>query len=157
MGIKIVLSGLGISLFGYLIQTRPRFYNRFFGVDTWRNLSIADYIRAHKELPQQLPKYILKGPFDYPPFLNILLAILPKKFVEDCQGFISPVFDCLNNFIVFTLTFILTKDLSIAAFAQLIYIVTPMIVMENASLNARSLGGLLFSLSFLSALFYSIS
>ena len=157
MGIKIVLSGLGISLFGYLIQTRPRFYNRFFGVDTWRNLSIADYIRAHKELPQQLPKYILKGPFDYPPFLNILLAILPKKFVEDCQGFISPVFDCLNNFIVFTLTFILTKDLSIAAFAQLIYIVTPMIVMENASLNARSLGGLLFSLSFLSALFYSIN
>jgi len=157
MGIKIILSGLVISLFGYLIQARPRFYNRFFGVDTWRNLSIADYIRAHRRLPQQLPKYMLKGPFDYPPFLNILLALLPKKFVEDYQGFISPVFDCFNNFIVFTVTYILTKDLSIAAFAQLIYIVTPMIVIENASLNARSLGGLLFSLAFLSAIFYSIN
>lgn len=157
MGIKIILSGLGVSLFGYLIQVRPRFYNRYFGVDTWRNLSIADYIRAHKELPHQLPKYMLKGPFDYPPFLNILLALLPKKFVEDYQGFISPAFDCLNSFIVFTLTFILTKGLAIAVFAQLVYMLTPMIVIENSSLNARSLGGLLFSLAFLSTIFYSVN
>lgn len=157
MEIKVILSGLGVSLLGYLIQARPRFYNRYFGVDTWRNLSIADYIRTHKSLPKELPKYILKGPFDYPPFLNILLALLPKKFVEDYQGFISPVFDCFNNLILFTVTYILTKDLSIAAFAQLVYMVTPLIVIENASLNARSLGGLLFSSAFLSTISYSIN
>lgn len=157
MEIKGIIWGLIISLLGYILQVRPRFYNRYFGVDTWRNLSIADYIRTHKRLPQQLPKYMLEGPFDYPPFLNIILALLPKKFVEDYQGFISPFFDTINNIIVFIVSYILTKDLSVAIFSQLIYILSPILVIENASLNARSLGSLFFYLAFLSTIFYSIN
>jgi hypothetical protein len=154
---RVILSGIAVSLLGYLIQVRPRFYNRYFGVDTWRNLSIADYIRRHKRLPDELPKYMLKGPFDYPPLLNILLALFPKRFVEDYQGFISPLFDFLNNIVVFAVTYLLTNDLSVAVFAQLAYALTPITAIENSSLNARSLGGLLFSLSFLSGIFYSIN
>lgn len=152
-----MFAGLLLSILGYLIQVRPRFFNRYFGVDVWRNLSIVDYIRKNKRLPQYLPKYMLKGPFDYPPFLNIILALFPKKFLEDYQGFISPFFDAINNLIVFIVTYMLTKNLSIAIFAQLIYIVSPMMVIENASLTARSLGNLLFSLAFLSTIFYSIN
>jgi len=110
MELKVILSGIAVSLLGYLIQVRPRFYNRYFGVDTWRNLSISDYIRTHKRLPEELPKYMLKGPFDYPPFLNIILALLPKKFVEDYQGFISPIFDTINNILIFIVTYILTRE-----------------------------------------------
>lgn len=156
MELKVILFGILVSLLGYFIQVRPRFYNRYFGVDTWRNLAIADYIREHKKLPEELPKYMLKGPFDYPPFLNLLLSLLPKKFAEAYQGFISPFFDSLNNLIVFIITYLFAKDLSTAVFAQLIYILMPVIVIENASLNARSLGGLLFSLSFLLTIFCSI-
>ncbi|MDD4979707.1 MAG: hypothetical protein PHC54_00345 [Candidatus Omnitrophica bacterium] len=157
MELKVILLGIAVALLGYLIQVRPRFYNRYFGVDTWRNLAIADYIRTYKRLPDQLPKYMLKGPFDYPPFLNIILALLPKKFIENYQGFISPVFDALNNILVFTVTYILTRDLAVAVFAQLVYMASPLIAIENTSLNARSLGSLLFTLAFLSAVFYSIN
>lgn len=145
-----------MPILGYLIQIRPRIINRYFGVDAWRNLSISDYIRENKRLPQYLPKYMLKGPFDYPPLLNIILSVLPKKFLEDNQGFISPVFDAANNYLIFIVTYLLTGNLFISIFSQLVYIATPMAAVENASLTARSLGSLLFTLAFSSMIVFGL-
>lgn len=151
-----LLIGLIFSVINFLFQIRPRIYNRYFGVDTWRNLSIADYIRDHKRLPDFLPKYMISGPYDYPPFICILLALLPKKFVEEYQGFISPFIDSIHNFFVFIVSYLLTGDIRISILVQLIHILTPGVVMENSSLTARGLGSFMFSLSFLSAVLYSV-
>ena len=152
-----LLIGLIFSVINFLFQIRPRIYNRYFGVDTWRNLSIADYIRDHKRLPDFLPKYMIRGPYDYPPFICILLALFPKKFIEDYQGFISPFIDSIHNFFVFIVSYLLTAgDIRISILVQLIHILTPSVVMENSSLTARGLGSFMFSLSFLSIIFYSV-
>ena len=144
-------------MLGYLMQAWPRFLNRYFGVDVWRNLCIANYIREHKCLPKYLPRYMLKGFFDYPPLFNIVLSFLPKKFLERNQGFISPVFDAVLSFTIFYFTKHFTQSLTTAVIAQVLYIFSPLIVIENASLTARSLGALLFLAAFLTLLLYSKS
>ena len=152
-----MLIGLLLSFAGYLFQSWPRFFNRYFGVDVWRNLSIADEIRTHRRLPRQnLPKYMLKGPFDYPPLLTIALSLFPKKWLERYQGFIAPLFDAITGFILFAFAFFLTKDIAVAALAQLLFITNPLAAMENASLTARSLGNLTFSLTFLFTILFTV-
>src|SRR3989338_5313940 len=108
-----IFIGLVFSMFNFIFQIRPRLYNRYFGVDTWRNLSIADYIREHKKLPDYLPKYMLKGPFDYPPVICIISALLPKNFVEKYNGFISPFIDSVHNFFLFVFSYYLTGNITI--------------------------------------------
>ncbi len=147
----LIYSGLLVAAAGYLIEVRPRLYNRYFGVDVWRNLSIVDFIRTHGRLPEHLPTYMLKGPFDYPPFLLFLLSFLPKMWLEKNQGFISPVFDFLHSFLVFFVTYYLTDDYLPALIAQLLYISAPMTIMENAQLTPRSLGVLFFSCCMMAA------
>ncbi|RJO64004.1 MAG: hypothetical protein C4540_05465 [Candidatus Omnitrophota bacterium] len=152
-----MLIGALLFFVGYLFQCWPRFFNPYFGVDVWRNLSIADEIRKYKRLPRRnLPKYMLKGPFDYPPLLNIFLSLFSKKWLEKYQGFIAPLFDAITGFILFSFTLFLTREVAVALLAQLLFVTNPLAAMENASLTARSLGNLTFSLTFLFIILFTV-
>ncbi len=153
----IFITGLIIPILSFILQIRPRLYNRYFGVDTWRHLMLADYIRQHKRLPDVIKdKYLVEGPYDYPPTLLVILSLFPKKFLEKYQWLISPIFDFIHNLLLFVLVYLLTKNLFMALVAQIVYSLTPIVVLENSNLNTRSLGALILTLAFFPLLLYSI-
>ena len=96
------LYGLVIPVLSFFLQVWPRLINRYFGVDTWRHLMVADYVRENRHLPESMKsRYILPAPFGYPPVIVILLAIFPKKIAEKFQFVFSPLFDSFSNYFIF--------------------------------------------------------
>ena len=70
-----------IGSIAFLIQVYPRIYNRYFGVDTWKLLEMADIIRKNGKLPKTMTdKYLIDGPFDYPPIFLYVLSFFRKEF-----------------------------------------------------------------------------
>src|SRR3990170_317551 len=123
--------GLIIPLLSLLLQVWPRLINRYFGIDTWRHLMFAEYIRAHKHLPESITdRYIVNAPFDYPPGILIFLSLFSKSFTDKYQFIFSPIFDFIHNLFIFWATIFLTHDLMTALFAQVIASLVHLVVME---------------------------
>lgn len=150
--------GLIVPILSFFLQVWPRFINRYFGVDTWRFLLVADYIRKNKRLPKSMTeKYILAAPFGYPPVIMILLAFFPRNFTGKFQFIFSPIFDSINNFLIFSATLLYTSNLKAAFFAQLIALSIPITVMEASNLTTRTLSYLIFYISFFPLIIFSFN
>lgn len=157
MIVKLLFISFSGAFFCFLVQSWPRFISRYFGVDVWRHLLAAEFIRKNKKLPvESLEAYLFKGKFDYPPLFLIFISLLPKETAEKFQGFISPFIEFLHSLLIFWTCFILTKNPAIAFGAQIIYALIPVVVMENSQLSARGFGSFVFSLSFVPMIFYSV-
>ncbi|MCK4518743.1 MAG: hypothetical protein KAU12_01360 [Candidatus Omnitrophica bacterium] len=144
---------LFIASIGFLIQVYPRIRNRYFGVDTWKLLEMADIIRKRGKLPKTMTdKYLIDGPFDYPPVFLYILSFFRKDFLEKNQWWISPFISALHGIIVFIVTYFLTRNLLIASIAQLVYCLTPIIIIESSQLSVRTFSQLIFSLTLLTIL-----
>lgn len=146
--------------FGSLIlQSYPRFFNKYFGVDVWTRLLEIEHVRrAHHKIPGKIKRgFIIEGKFDYPIIFPWIFSFFPKKFLLKIQGFVSPFFDSLQNILVFYITFSLTNSLLASLFAQLMYSLIPIIPIENSYLTPRSLGYLNFTLAFYPLLLFHIN
>ncbi len=142
-----------IAGIAFLLQIYPRIYNRYFGVDTWKLLEMADIIRKNGKLPKTIPdKYLIAGPFDYPPIFLYILSFFRKEFLEKNQWWISPFINALHSIIVFAITYFLTRNLLIALIAQIVYSLTPIVIIESSQLSVRSFSQLIFSLTLLTML-----
>lgn len=153
------LIGLIIPVLSYIFQSYPRFFNKYFGVDVWSRMIETDYIRrnGHKVPMQKISGgFILDGYLDYPPAMPWMLSFIPKDKLLKIQGFIAPLFDIVQNYIVFLITFQLTNNLYAAILSQIIYATIPLTVLENSYLTPRSLGYLNFTLAFYPLLLYSL-
>lgn len=145
----VLIIGFLIALAGYVLESWPRWSVRYFGIDTWRHLMVADIIRKEKRLPKALPeKYILPEESDYPPLFRVLLAFFPKKFLEEKQGFISPAFDLIHSLFLYFFVYYFTKSIPMAVIAQIAYVANPLVVMENSNLTTRPIASMLFSFAF---------
>src|SRR3990170_1160660 len=70
--------GLIVPLLSFALQIWPRLIKRYFGVDTWRWLLFANYVRKYKALPTESPKqFIATSVFGYPPVVILFLSIFP--------------------------------------------------------------------------------
>lgn len=135
-----------ISFLSFVLQIWPRIKNRFFGIDTWRFLLLADYIRKNRKLPESIPeKYIVPGSVDNPPVLPILLSLFPKKWLEKNQSLISPLFDFLHSLTLFIMGYYITKNPLGGYMAQIIYALTPVVPLEASNLSLRTLSSLTFT------------
>lgn len=151
------IAGVGVALIGFFIQIRPRLKNRYFGIDTWRHLLVADYIRENKHYPRAMPdNYLIDKPSDYPPLFRYILAVLPKVWLEKNQWLVSPFFDMLHNYFLFIIVYMFTGQLYIALLAQISYMLSPIVIMENSNLTTRSFASFIFSISLVALLFYDI-
>jgi len=137
---------LGISLAGFAFQVWPRLINRYFGIDTWRFTLLAQYIRDNKKLPDSLPhKYIIPGSVDNPPLLPWLCSLLPKDWLDRNQGLVSPAIDVLGSLTVFFMGYAATGQAAGGHFAQMAYLLTPVVPLEASNLSLRTLGSLIFT------------
>lgn len=155
----IILVSLFIPLLGFALQSYPRLFNKYFGVDVWTRLLEIEHVkRAKHKIPGKITKgFLINGYFDYPIIFPFLFSFFSKKILLEIQGFVSPFFDMFQNILVFFIAFQLTDNISIAIVAQIIYALTPMIPVENSYMTPRSLGYLLFTLAFYPLLQFHIT
>src|SRR3989344_4496295 len=155
----ILISSLIIPILLFFFESYPRFINKYFGVDVWTRLIETDHVRKNNhKMPGKITKgFIINGFFDYPPLFPFLLSFIPKKTLEQFQGFVAPFFDAIHCLVVFLISFQLTGKLEISLLSQFIYMLTPLIVLENSYLTPRSFGYLNFTLALYPLLIYSVS
>lgn len=99
--------------------------------------------------------YLINRPSDYPPLFRYLLALIPKESLEKYQWIVSPFFDFIHNLFLFFVVYFFTHNICVAVFSQIVYMLSPIVVMENSNLTTRSFASLLFSLSFFSLISYT--
>jgi hypothetical protein len=153
------LIGLVIPFFSFFLQSYPRFFNKFFGVDVWTRLLEIDHVKkvGHK-IPGKIKKgFIIDGHFDYPILFPWMFSFFPKKFLLNYQGFVSPFFDTLQNILVYFIAYSLTQNIFISLLSQLIYSLIPILPIENSYLTPRSLGYFVFTLSFYPLMMFHIN
>lgn len=146
-----------IPLLNFILQSYPRLFNKLFGVDVWTRLLETDHIRKnHHKIPTKKlsGQFIIDGYFDYPPIFPTILSYLPKKTLLTIQGFIAPLIDSLQVILVFYTAYFITQNVWLGILAQGMYMLTPMIAIENSYLTPRSLGYLNFSLATLPLIFF---
>jgi hypothetical protein len=155
----IYLIPLVIPLLNFILQSYPRLFNKFFGVDVWTRLLEIDQIKkAGHKIPNKITKgFIIQGYFDYPPVFPFIFSFFSKKFLLTYQGFVSPFFDALQNIFVFVICYQLTNNVAISLVAQAIYSLTPIIPIENSYLTPRSLGYFMFTLAFYPILLFHVN
>ena len=146
-----------IPLLNYVLQTYPRIFNPFFGVDVWTRLLEIDQVKksGHRIPKKELAgQFIISGYFDYPPVFPFVLSYFPKKFLLRWQGFIAPLFDVAQLIFLFLLARYLTGSVTVGLLAQLFYALTPMLAIENSYLTPRSLGYFNLSLAVIPLLLF---
>ncbi len=127
------------------------------GVDTWYYIASADALRRARRLPISLPQYLLQDRTEsYPPGFVVFLSLLPRRFVAARFWLVSPVTDVVHLLLLYSVVYDLTDSLRAAAIAGLVYALVPQLVAETRSLNPRSLGVLLMSISMLLMLRFTV-
>lgn len=140
--------GVPLAALSFCLQTWPRWFNRYFGVDVWRHIDEAMFIREHRRLntgPQE--RYLIDRPTDYPPLLRLLLALFPRRWLDEWQWAISPAIDAVHNLLLFAVLLALTGEVRVAWLGQLFYLASPIVILENSNLTTRPLGSLTFTLA----------
>src|SRR3990167_6651766 len=114
------LVSLIIPSISLLLQSYPRFFNKYFGVDVWTRLLEIEHVKkAHHRIPGRIKEgFIIEGTFDYPIIFPWIFSFFPKKFLLNTQGLVSPFFDFLQNILVFYIAFLLTNNISVALLAH---------------------------------------
>jgi hypothetical protein len=100
----------------------------------------------HEKISDQ---FIIDGYFDYPPIFPFLLSFIPTEKLKNLQGFIAPLFDAIQIVLIYFASMYLVGDIKAAILAQVIYMLTPMIAIENSYMTPRSLGYVNFTLAVL--------
>lgn len=151
----LIIYALPLAIIGFLFEAYPRFINRYCGVDIWTHLLYLQEYHKQKGIPKKIEKgFLIFGVYDYPPAFIFIMSKFPIKYVKQYEFLFSPFFDALFMMIIFFISYFLTGNLVVSLLTQLLYLLTPIIVLENSSATPRSLGYTLFMLVFLSLFFF---
>lgn len=147
----LFLLSLPLALVAFYFEVYPRLKNRLFGVDIWTHLLYLREYQKQKGIPKKIENgFLVPGEYDYPPAFIFLLSKLPFRFVEKYEFLFSPFFDAAHLIVIFFISYLLTHNIALALLTQLLYILTPIIILENSSATPRSLGYTLFTILFVS-------
>ena len=149
--INLFFLSLILPIFAFLFEIYPRILNKNFGVDIWTHLLYLKEYHKQKKIPGKIENgFLVPGEYDYPPIFIFILSKFPFKLVEKYEFIFSPFFDSLLVVLIFHISFYLTGNILLSLVTQIIYLLTPIIVLENSSATPRSLGYSLFTILFIS-------
>lgn len=151
--VNLILISLVFPLLAFVLESYPRFLNKKFGVDIWTHLLYLKEYHRQGKIPKRIGEkqgFLVEGEYDYPPAFIRILSKIPFKLVKQYEFLFSPFFDLLHLIFIFFLVQFLTGNILLALLTQLLYILTPIIILENSSATPRSLGYMLFTILFIS-------
>lgn len=147
----IYLISLIIPIFAFFLEAYPRVLNRKFGVDIWTHLLYLKEYKKQRRMPKNIKSgFLVSGDYDYPPIFILILSKFKLKWVEKYEFLFSPFFDSLFIIYIFSISFYITQNFYFSFLTQLIYVLTPIIILENSSATPRSLGYALFAILYTS-------
>ncbi len=153
----IFLTGLVVPLLAFIFEAYPRILNKNFGVDIWTHLLYLKEYHKREKIPGNIKNgFLVSGEYDYPPIFILILSKFPFNLVKRYEFILSPFFDSLLILLIFYVSFYLTGNIALSLITQIIYILTPIIVLENSSATPRSLGYGFFTILFLSLFQFSL-
>lgn len=156
--LSIILISLIIPIVAFVFESYPRLINKKFGVDIWTHLLYLKEYHRQKKIPKVIENgFLVKGEYDYPPAFIFILSKFPIKWVEKYEFIFSPFFDSLLIILIFYISYYLSGNLFISLSVQAIYMLTPIIILENSSATPRSLGYSFFTILFLALFFFTIN
>lgn len=154
----IFLFSIPLAAAAFIFESYPRFVNREYGVDIWTHLIYLKEFKKQKKMPVNMKNgFIFSGDYDYPPVFMWILSKLPFRLVEKYEFLFSPFFDSIHLILIFLFAYMLTSSIYIAFLTQALYVLTPIIILENSSATPRSLGYTLFTIVMMSIFFYQNS
>lgn len=154
----LFLLSLPLAILALFFEAYPRMLNRYCGVDIWTHLLYLQEYRKQKGVPKKITKgFLVPGVYDYPPAFITIMSKFPIRYVEKYEFLFSPVFDALNIILIFFFSYYLTQSIVISLVTQLLYILTPIIILENSSATPRSLGYTLFMSVFLMMFIFELT
>jgi hypothetical protein len=147
----IYIISLIIPILAFIFEIYPRLINRNFGVDIWTHLLYLKEYHVQKKIPKNIRNgFLISGDYDYPPIFILILSRFSSKLVEKYEFLFSPFFDFLLLIFTYFISYFLTGNIHISLLTQIIYALTPIIILENSSATPRSLGYSLFTVLFFS-------
>jgi len=148
---KIFLVSLILPLVAIIFESYPRMLNRKFGVDIWTHLLYLKEYHKQRGIPKKISNgFLVSGEYDYPPAFILILSKFPFHFVKEYEFLFAPFFDSIHILLIFLFAYLLTGSILTGLITQFLYILTPIIILENSSATPRSLGYTLFSVTFMS-------
>lgn len=139
----------GVAIRFYWAKTRGATH------DTWYHLHLIESIRRERRLPDRVEQFLIPGPYDYPPVLHILLAVVPASLVSRYKWVFAPVVETIHLSLLMSVTYWLTQDISTVLIAGSIYATYTTQIVQFTALTPRVLGALLVSVLVLSV-FYGL-
>lgn len=153
--IELFIYALPIAALGFIFESYPRFLNKYCGVDIWTHLLYLKEYHKQKGIPKRIENgFLVSGDYDYPPVFIWILSKFPFRYVEKYEFLFSPFFDFVHLVLIFVIVYFLTSNIIVANLAQMLYILTPIIILENSSTTPRSLGYTLFTVLMTSMIMY---
>lgn len=151
----LFLFSIPLAILALFFESYPRFLNREYGVDIWTHLLYLKEYHKQKGIPKLIENgFIVPGRYDYPPAFIWILSKFPFRLVERYEFLFSPLFDAAHLIVIFVISYLITGSILIAITTQLIYILTPIIILENSSATPRSLGYTFFTLVMVFWIYY---
>ena len=138
---------LEIILF-FVVRLMPVWPSRRHTCDAYYFLMTAEEFRKNRKIPIVLPPYYMADIEEqwYPPGFSIFLGLLPPALLTRYHWMINHVLDFLNMVLMDGWLWWMTGRVETVLIANAVYILTPALTLEYASLTSRSLGNLLFTL-----------
>ncbi len=153
--INVILISLIFPILGFIFEIYPRLLNRKFGVDIWTHLLYLKEYRRKNKIPGRIENgFLVPGDYDYPPVFILILSRFSFRLVEKYEFLFSPFFDTVHLILIFFISYFLTGNIFISLLTQVLYVLTPIIVLENSSATPRSLGYTFFTILFMSIFTY---
>lgn len=153
---SLLIISVIIPIIAFFFEIYPRLINKKIGVDIWTHLLYLKEYKKQRGIPNYISDgFIIPGGYDYPPMFITLLSKFSIRIVEKYEFLFSPFFDFIHLVAIFFITYVITGDLAMSLLTQVLYSLTPIIILENSSATPRSLGYLLFTLLFFSIFNYT--
>ena len=130
----------------FVIRILPLRINRWFGGDSSYHMLAAREIKKNRTLPKTDPGLIPENEYTYPPLLHVLISPFAMKRERAALRFFSPLLDVLAVIAVYWMgTLFCVHPIWVA----LIYALSPMNVIDAATLNTRAISNLLLTVTML--------
>ena len=139
----------------FLLRLSPVWHRRHQGCDAYYFLMASEALRRSRRLPIVLPPVYLLEPQEqwYPPGFTILLALLPKRFVERCYWVLTNAIDSVISAALF-LWLWEAHGPAAAWLGGVAYAASP-ILSEYSQLTSRSLGALLTAMFLVASILWT--
>jgi hypothetical protein len=151
----IYLISFLIPVLAYIFEAYPRILNKKF---IWTHLLYLKEYHKQGKIPGRIENgFLVPGDYDYPPIFILILSKFPFNLVRKYEFIFSPFFDSLLLLLIFYVSFYLTGNIAFSIVTQIVYVLTPIIILENSSATPRSLGYGLFTVLFLSLFLFTLN